>query len=283
MKLTVLTNDCVNKRGFIAEHGLSLFIERDGKNILFDTGQSDIFAKNAKTAGVDISKTHAVVISHGHYDHCGGVKFLHEHGVTSEVYLQKGALETRLALNPDGESCREIGCPELTEDLPVRKSFVEIEGARILFPGVTLIGGFGREAGSKKQTQNNFYISKNDSLEKDLFTDEQILVLEENLGLVIILGCSHPGVENCVSQALKHHPGKNVYAVIGGMHLSEEPEKNIKSAADFLKKTGASVVCPLHCTGTNAVCILKKAFKSKRKGKPEDIIRTLGAGEEIIL
>lgn len=76
MKITVLTDDKVHKRGFLAEHGLSLFIEYKDYNILFDTGQSDVYIRNAKALRLDLNKTDCIVLSHGHYDHCGGIEYL---------------------------------------------------------------------------------------------------------------------------------------------------------------------------------------------------------------
>ena len=111
MKITVLTDDKVKKRGFLAEHGLSLFIEYEDCNILFDTGQSDVYIRNAKALQLDLNKTDYIVLSHGHYDHCGGISCLPELKKNPKIYVQETALKNKYAISPDGKSYREIGIP----------------------------------------------------------------------------------------------------------------------------------------------------------------------------
>ena len=116
MKITVLTDDKVKKRGLLAEHGLSLFIEYKNCNILFDTGQSDVFIRNTKALQLDLNKTDYIVLSHGHYDHCGGIESLPDLKKNPKIYLQKYAVKRKYAINPDKKTYREIGIPQLADD-----------------------------------------------------------------------------------------------------------------------------------------------------------------------
>lgn len=92
MRITALTEN-TSKNGLLSEHGLSLYIETENRKILFDTGQSDLFSKNAETLGIDLSEVDLAVLSHGHYDHGGGLKKFLELNNTAKVYMNKHAFE----------------------------------------------------------------------------------------------------------------------------------------------------------------------------------------------
>ena len=111
MKIHILTDNRAKKRDFLAEHGLSLFIEHENTNILFDTGQSNIYRRNAALMGVDLSRANCIVLSHGHYDHCGGLVHFPESAHFPKIYVHETAFAKKYALNPDGTTCRGIGIP----------------------------------------------------------------------------------------------------------------------------------------------------------------------------
>ncbi|MFA6736317.1 MAG: MBL fold metallo-hydrolase [Saccharofermentanales bacterium] len=106
----VLANDIVRKRGFLAEHGLSLLIRSDHRTVLFDVGQSGVYIGNAMKLGLDIAKADSIVLSHGHYDHCGGLEYFPVSDGNPDVYIRSEALEEKFAENPDG-SFRNVGIP----------------------------------------------------------------------------------------------------------------------------------------------------------------------------
>ncbi len=107
----VLTDDKARKRGFLAEHGLSLFIEYNCRAVLFDTGQSDVYLKNAARLKKDPAASDAVIISHGHYDHCGGLEFFPYHADPPKIYISEKAFESKFARNNDG-TFRDVGIPK---------------------------------------------------------------------------------------------------------------------------------------------------------------------------
>ena len=95
MKITILNENTVYRQGLFAEHGLSVLIEENDRRFLMDTGQSDVFLKNAETLGVDLTKLNGIILSHGHYDHCGGMEYLDGSRGMPPVYIQKSAFEKK--------------------------------------------------------------------------------------------------------------------------------------------------------------------------------------------
>ena len=132
MKLTVLTENTANKRGVLGEHGLSVLIEAQGKKLLFDTGQSGVYAHNAKRLGVRLDDIDAVILSHGHYDHAGGLEEFPD--TLPPVYVRREALEDKLCKNADRVSFRQIGIPWVSHENGEPKAPGRI-GDRLHFTG----------------------------------------------------------------------------------------------------------------------------------------------------
>jgi len=258
MKVSVLTDNTVNKRGLIAEHGLSLFIENNGKNILFDTGQTDVFIKNAEKMKIDLSKIDFAVLSHGHYDHCGGLISLSDRDY--KVYMRSECFGKRFAENNDG-TMREIGIPWNTDEHKNLK-LVFTEKFNELGDGIFLISqipftdifedrpiGFMREVNGEKV--------------RDTFSDEQILIIDTIKGLCVFCGCSHPGIINCLNYVKASFPGKKIHALFAGMHMKNADLLRIKLTIKELAKMSIDYIFPLHCTGNVAACeMMKKLGKN---------------------
>lgn len=174
MRLTVLAENTANRRGMLAEHGLSVLVETKGKRILFDTGQSDVFWRNACALGISLKNLDAVVLSHGHYDHCGGLKRLCQEGPLPPVFVGKGALEKKRCVQRDG-TLRDIGIPWLPED---RTAFRENEGFLEPFPDVFLTSGI-RQAADFEGVPALFVRGTGDAVERDGMQDEQLLSWKE--------------------------------------------------------------------------------------------------------
>lgn len=134
MKVHILTDNRVKKRGLLAEHGLSILIEHPDANILFDTGQSDVYCHNALQIGVDLRKTDCIVLSHGHYDHCGGLIHFPETDGFPKVYIHESAFVKRYALNAGGKGYREIGVPWSLDDY----SFIKDSIVRVRRSGIAV-------------------------------------------------------------------------------------------------------------------------------------------------
>jgi 7,8-dihydropterin-6-yl-methyl-4-(beta-D-ribofuranosyl)aminobenzene 5'-phosphate synthase len=261
LKVQILCNNQTSKSRFLAEHGLSLFIQVDHYRILFDTGQSHVFAHNAKQMGVDLSSVDALVLTHGHYDHTGGVREFARHNRKDKFYLHPAAFSQRF--NRGGRE--NIGIPWGREDFSERIETVREPLA--LSPNILLTGQVPRFF---EITQTPFLMYEGEELVEDYVLDEQLLLIEGRNGVYVFMGCCHMGLGNALRVAAELFPGERIAAVIGGFHLKGSG----REASRILQEHQVELIVPLHCTGFGAISGLKAAFG--------DSCPLLGAGEELI-
>ena len=259
MEITVLTENTVSRRGLLAEHGLSVLVEEGGKRILFDTGQSGVYIHNAEQLGISLEGLDAIVLSHGHYDHTGGLpEFPGE--VSCPVYLSGKAQEDKWCLAGDGKGNRCIGVPwredvQELERLPLVFTWEQEE----IFPGIYLLGQISTTVPSEMR-EKPFRILQNGRYLPDTMEDEQLLVIRTPQGLAVFAGCAHPGILSCVEKVKRTFPGEKLYSLLAGMHLRGCPQERVEETITGLKEAGFTYLIPLHCTGTLAIARMKMAF-----------------------
>lgn len=268
MKVTILIeNQAPDTLG--KEHGLAVHIEYSGRNYLLDTGASGQFTENAAQLGIDLSKVHAVFLSHAHYDHSGGYREFFSKNPKAPLYLQKTS----------AENCyskflfyREyIGLPKgFLKEYQNRLCFVS--GRTQAEPGVWVIS-HNMHGLSEKGRKIHMYIRTKQGFTPDDFSHEQSLVFEREHDLVMFNSCCHAGVVpiiNEVNDAMKA-TGKKVSYVFGGFHtmgirgansMSGRPN-GIKKLGQQLLRLNLSGVYTGHCTGIPAFRILKETMKDK--------------------
>lgn len=270
MKITILNENLTYKRGLLCEHGLSLLIEQDGRRWLFDTGQTDVFLRNAKQMNVSLENLDGIILSHGHYDHCGGVEsFLKEQNQRPPVYVREEAFEEKYSDKRGGQK-EEIGipwekqtCPELTLVKDAKTEIAE---------GVWLLGNIPYMEELEDYSPGMFVLRRN-VFEKDPMADEQMLVFETDRGLSVFAGCSHPGIMNCLHYVQESFPGQKIYSLLAGMHLMHAGEEKIQWTIKRLGSYGIDVLMPVHCTGTRAISRIRENFPDQyRKAECGDVI-----------
>lgn len=258
MKMYILADNRTRKRGFLAEHGLSLFIEHENINILFDTGQSDVYRRNAVLMGVDLNKTDYVVLSHGHYDHCGGLPCFPGFDRFPKIYVHEAAFGKKFALDPGGTTYRDIGIPwSCLGHENLKGSIVFTKKNTQITAGIHLCG----EIPSTLPFEGvpcGFYCGEGTDKSFDMIKDEQMLVCEREQGISVFLGCSHPGIVNCLHYALKLFPGKRIHTLAAGMHLDNSSPLRLQMTIQHMMDLDIQKIIPLHCTGIFAICEMKR-------------------------
>lgn len=252
-KITVIVDNIAqeNVRG---EWGLALLAEYGDKKILVDTGASELFVENIKALGLSVRDVDCAVLSHAHYDHANGMPRFFEENEKARFYLRSGAKENCYAGFFIFQ--KYIGMPRhVLRDYADRIEFVS--GDFKLMDGVYLIPH--KTPGLKKiGRREHMYQRTARGFVPDDFSHEQSLVLDTDKGLVIINSCSHGGAVNIVREVAETFPDKKVYGLIGGFHLFNKSEEEIRETAQKLRETGISYACTGHCTRGRAFRIMKE-------------------------
>lgn len=241
MKLTVLTDNSSRIDVYcLAEPGVCYAIEDGGTHILFDTGYSDVYVRNARTLGLDLSLTDAVVLSHGHNDHTGGLACFPETKGRPTLFAHPGVFAPRRA---DGSM---IGSPltqeQATERFTLRLSRTPVRVTERL----TFLGGIPRtQAFEPPEAIGEVFLDG--AWRPDTMADDSALVYRGRDGLSVITGCSHAGICNILSYAKAVCGEERIAAVIGGFHLMTDSPR-VTSTAQWLAQRRIAQLCPSHCT-----------------------------------
>lgn len=253
MRATVVVDNIKNGQ-VPGEWGLCIFIEYEEKKILLDTGASALFAENADRLNISLSDIDIAVLSHGHYDHANGMERFFQINEKAKFYLQNGC----------GENCyarkwifsKYIGIPRgvLTN---YRDRIVYASGNYSICEGIGLIPHTS-EGLSDIGKREHMYQKRKRRWYPDDFSHEQSLVFETLDGIVVFNSCSHGGFFNIINEVKAAYPGRKVKAYIGGLHIYNKTENEIRELAGMIRNTGMEYVCTGHCTGKRAYGILKE-------------------------
>lgn len=257
-RITVLCENTVGSlAGTIGEHGLSVLIEpSDGEPVLFDTGQGLTLLHNAGRMKKDLTKVRKVAISHGHYDHAGGLLPLLKANGALQVFGHTGIFRPRFRVKDNGE-WYQIGIPDRREDLEAAgASFSLSDSFREIAPGIFLTGTVPRVNGYETGDQG-LYCDCSGQV-KDNTPDDQSMVLETENGLVVILGCCHAGLVNTLEHVACVTGRRDFYAVIGGTHLGFCGQEQVDRTIAAIKSMGIRKVAAGHCTGFPASARLSR-------------------------
>ena len=235
------------------EFGLSLLIEAYGKRFLLDTGQGKTLQANASALGVDLSSLDAVVLSHGHYDHTGGLDAL---APQCPVYAVKGVSAPCFSRRDDGVQ-HWISMPEEASRFLKKSDLRIIDDFTELFPGIFVTGPIPRTSG---EDCGGHFFTDDTCTTPHAVPEEQSILLQDG---ILITGCCHAGVINTVEACRRARPDIPIRAIIGGLHLLHAGQKRLEQTAEYLSRLPLEQVVLMHCTGDEAGEFLQSRLKCR--------------------
>ena len=241
-KIVTLIDNCVYGRVLKAEHGLSVYIEKDGNRILFDTGASDQFIVNARLLHIDLKKVNYLILSHGHSDHTGGLKFFLEYNDHARVICKPGVFVRKFK----GE--RENGMTGIDEKYMSRFDFHETNFE--LLPGLFVVAQL--PIYDLRDTHFNcFELHKDGQCIPDTFEDELALSIVSGDDMTVVSACSHRGITNILRAIVEYLPGKHLKQVIGGYHIHLAGNEKSDVIASYFQNFPDCKIGVCHCSGVD--------------------------------
>jgi 7,8-dihydropterin-6-yl-methyl-4-(beta-D-ribofuranosyl)aminobenzene 5'-phosphate synthase len=265
MKVTVLCENTIGRLIGSGEHGFSAFIETEQGNYLFDTGSGPSIIGNSLALGKDLRTVRKILLSHGHYDHTGGLP---------EVLKLKGEVDVHAhphifldRIHVFSENQREI---KKFVGIPFKRTYLEFLGAHFIMntdfieveKGIFLTGEVPRKTPFEKPDQR--LLSETDGkYSQDIISDDQSLILDTEKGLVLILGCAHAGMINIMNHVVSKIRKEKFYAVLGGTHLDFLTPEQLEETIKVLKKMDIEKIGAAHCTGMMAAFRFLQEFRDQ--------------------
>ena len=261
-RVTVLVENTAFGRDVQGEHGLAFWIEAGSKRVLFDTGQTPgVLLHNADCLGIDLASADAVALSHGHYDHTGGLETVLQRAGNIPLFLHPRALVQRFSRQKNG-IIREIGAP-----LPLDQPFLRANTSDLswtteatpIAAGLWVTGQVPR-ATEYEDTGGDFYLD-DACREPDPIEDDQAVFFDTPDGTVVLLGCGHAGVVNTLRHVQGLTEGRPIHAVLGGTHLVAASKERMDRTVEALRALDLALIVPAHCTGARALARIASEFQ----------------------
>lgn len=262
VSITILVENQVDNPLLIAENGLSLLIEVDEMALLFDTGQKNALCHNSNILGIDLNKVKWIIVSHGHYDHGGGLLEFAQKYKNSKVLVHPFYFNKKYVTYKGNK--RFIGVPYTKEVIENFGLNVILKNTPYEFEEGIFFSGEIKRITDYEKVEDIYFERILESDIHDELKDDISLVIDTPKGLLVFLGCGHSGVVNTCKHALKITGRKNIHLVMGGMHLKNAEESVLQSTIHELKEINPDFIIPLHCTGYNMINKLRQTFGTKR-------------------
>jgi len=263
LRITTLCENTAANMDLLAEVGLSILVETDEVNILFDSGQGIVASYNADALGIDLSKIDKIVLSHGHFDHTGGLREI----------LRKMRKEVEIIAHPDiwaakyihyqGQQDRYVGIPFQQQELESlgAKFNLTTKSTRIT-DNIATTGEISMVT-DFEEIDSILFVKDESGWLPDKLLDDQALIINTEPGLVVILGCAHRGIINTLYHAQQLTGIRPLYMVLGGAHLISASKERILSTITALKELNIQSLGASHCTGLPASMLIAQEFGDK--------------------
>ena len=263
LKITIICeNSVILPFGLIGEHGFSAYIEYNGKNFLFDTGQGKGLLNNSRILGKNLQDIEFLFLSHGHYDHTLGLADLLSIKFPLTVYAHQDIFKSRIWIKNDKR--KFIG-------LPYTRNYLEGLGAQFslsrdfseIAKGIYSSGEIVRKTHFERIDAGMKIIDEQNKLIDDEILDDYSLAIDTSKGLVIILGCAHSGIINIINHFTKKTGTNEIYAVLGGTHLGFATDEQINKTIEMIDKYNIKKLGASHCTGLEVAAKLYNKLKDR--------------------
>ncbi len=262
MRITIICENTVGRRVGLGEHGFSAFIEMNEKKYLFDTGAGHSVVKNSLELDKDLRTVNKIFLSHGHFDHTGGLPEVLKLTGKVDVHAHPSVFLDRIHLIKENE--KEI---RKFVGLPYKKKYLESLGAHFIFntnfieveKGIFLTGEVPRKTSFEK-ADPLLFADIDGEIRQDVFSDDQSLILDSERGLILILGCAHSGMINIINYVTERTGKDKFYAIVGGTHLDFLTPEQLEESIKTLKRIKIEKIGVCHCTGMRAAFRLQQEF-----------------------
>lgn len=258
VNLTILTDNTASY-GFLAEWGWSALVRAGGVSVLMDTGFSWTAVHNAQLLGIDLRELHAIVLSHGHADHSGGLREVLLRSGGKRIFAHPAALETKSRRSKDAPE-RHIGMLFRREELEALGAEFHLSTKAVEPAPSMLTSGEVPMESEFEEVDPTLYHRTGRDLAPDPLADDLSLAIRTEEGLVILCGCAHRGPVNIIRHFQRLTKEERVYAVVGGLHLVSADDKRILETIRALRAMGVKRLACSHCTGFRAMARIAEEF-----------------------
>lgn len=269
IRMVTISENSTTNPFTLAEWGLSIHIEAGDKKILYDTGAGNrgIVLHNADVLGVDLTKIDAIVLSHGHQDHTGGLKDVLERikyqgkNRKTDVLCHPDALKEVFVRTPPSLDYWYFGFPHLVSELERSGAIFKTSKDPVWLSDDLVVSGEIPMINDYESVGEVFAVKRNNKLVKDTeMIDEKAMYIKTEKGLIVVLGCAHRGIINTIHDAQKLTGIEDVYMVVGGTHLANVSEYRMNSTIEELKRLKIKKLGVSHCTGMKESALLSHVF-----------------------
>lgn len=260
LRITTLSENTAGSHNLLAEWGISFLIETGRETILFDTGKTITVAHNVAALGVNLNQVSKIVLSHGHYDHTGGLRQM----------LQRIGKDIEVIAHPDiwapkyrhrkGEKDRHIGIPFQRQELESLGAVFVLTSESVKVAENCITTGEVPMVTDYETIDSGLFVKTDSGWQPDKLLDDLSLIIDTEPGLVVVLGCAHRGVINTLHHARKLTGGKPIHAVLGGSHLVNASRERVQRTVADLKKLDVQKMGLCHCTSLPAISTLAHEF-----------------------
>lgn len=259
MQITVLKDNTATRPGVLPGHGLALLVESDDRRVLLDTGPDDTLLVNATVLGVSLYPLDAIVLSHGHYDHTGGLASVLTVTGPVKVVAHPEVFE-RTFSGPSPNSLRDIGMPLTRNEYEALGARFELTAMPRALGRSLLTTGHNPPLHLEPHQRSGLWRQRHDRLHADDFRDDCSLIAKWAGSAAVLTGCAHPGLVNILCKVRTIAPQWPPRTVLGGLHLGAAAEEEVAQLARDLAGLGVHTVLPCHCTGETATRVLADRF-----------------------